>query len=133
MFLWQKLASAEWLRHHETAVPCRADTRLALIDHPGRSLIAVEVACKTEKEARELRKAFGGDVEKIRKDWLRAYARAQRRPPLRIAKRLLVSAEPVKKCGNVRQLIIPAGTAFGTGEHPTTPGKPPTPTAGTSS
>jgi ribosomal protein L11 methyltransferase len=65
-------------------------------------------------------KAFGGQIEKLRKDWLVEYARAQRRRPLRVGQRLVVMAEAPKKSGIVPQLIIPAGAAFGTGEHATT-------------
>ena len=120
MFLWRKLASAEWLRDNEAAVRARAGSRLALIERPGGSRIALEIVCVKQTDARELMKAFGGRIEKLGKDWLVASARAQRLRPVRIGKRLIVAAERTKRSGSVPQLIIPAGAAFGTGEHVTT-------------
>lgn len=120
MFLWQKLAAADWVRRNEADVRARVGTRLALIERSGRSMIALETVCQSQPEARELMKAFGGQIKELRKDWLVAYARAQRRRPLRVGKRLVVMAEAPKKSGIVPQLIIPAGAAFGTGEHVTT-------------
>ena len=65
-------------------------------------------------------KRFGGKIERLRKDWLIAYSRAQRRKPLRIGKRLIIADEQDKRSSVVPRLIIPAGAAFGTGEHVTT-------------
>jgi ribosomal protein L11 methyltransferase len=120
MFLWRKLASAQWLRHNEAAVRLRGGSRLALIECPGRSRIALEIVCPGQNDARELIKTFGGSVEKLAKDWLVGFSRAQRRRPISIGNRLLITAERTKGSGSVPQLIIPAGVAFGTGEHVTT-------------
>src|SRR4051812_16454763 len=120
MFLWRKLASAEWLRRNDAAVHARAGSRLVLIEQPRRSRIALEIFCTTQTDARELVKAFGGGVQKLAKDWLVTSVCARRRRPLRIGKRLIIVAERVKQSAGVPQLIIPAGAAFGTGEHVTT-------------
>lgn len=120
MFVWQKLASRQWLGANEVAVRAYAGSRLALIERARRSLITLEVVCPDKTEARKLKEAFGGQIEKLRKDWLVAYARGERRPPLRIGKRLIVSAQALTGSGTTPHLIIPAGAAFGTGEHVTT-------------
>ena len=111
MFLWRKLASAEWSAIIEAAVVCVREAE-GFIQRPGGSRIALEIVCVEQTDARELMKAFGGRIEKLGKDWLVASARAQRLRPVRIGKRLIVAAERTKRFGSVPQLIIPAGAAF---------------------
>ena len=120
MFVWQKLAPAQWLSENERTVRASAGTRLALIERAGRSLVTLEVVCPNKREALELKEAFGGQIETLRNDWLVAYTRAEHRPPLRIGKRLIVTAQAIPGSSTTPHLIIPTGAAFGTGEHVTT-------------
>jgi hypothetical protein len=44
----------------------------------------LEISCRTEKEARQLVREFGGTAEKLRIDWLEHFAKQAQSPPLRI-------------------------------------------------
>jgi ribosomal protein L11 methylase PrmA len=69
---------------------------------------------------------FGGRGKKLPRDWLKRFARAQESRPLKIGKRLLIfnvggtSASRVSRHKGRSHIFIPAGAAFGTGDHATT-------------
>src|SRR5205814_5565740 len=71
---------------------------------------------------------FGGTIEKLPRDWLKKFSRAQKLKPIKIGKRLVIirsggfpaAVYGKSAAGKTPFLVIPAGTAFGTGEHPTT-------------
>ena len=119
MYLWRKLATPRWLWGSEEKLRACAGQRLVVVERPGHKAAALEVVCPSGKEARRLARDFGGRIEKIPGDWRTRYARAQKRPPLRIGRRLLVTSVTLPRPA-VAQLVIPAGMAFGTGEHATT-------------
>jgi ribosomal protein L11 methyltransferase len=119
MYLWRKLATPKWLWSSEEKLCARAGRRLVVVDRPGRESLALEVVCQSGREARQFARDFGGKSEKIPPDWRTRYTRAQRRPPMRIGRRLLIANARAARTG-VAQLVIPAGVAFGTGEHATT-------------
>ncbi len=84
----------------------------------------LEIACESRREAKQLRARNGGKIKRLEKNWLRSFAHAQERKPLRIGKRLIVydherSRRPSAERA-VPSLIVPSGTAFGTGDHATT-------------
>jgi ribosomal protein L11 methyltransferase len=96
-----------------------------VISRPGRNKLQLEIACRSRSKSRKLIREFGGRVEKLPSDWLRQFAQAERAAPLRIGKRLLISKDGdfQTKAYQVEKpslLVIPAGAAFGTGEHATT-------------
>jgi ribosomal protein L11 methyltransferase len=78
--------------------------QLAIIEKLNRKRLQVEVASKSRTELQRLAEKFGGRIQKLARDWLKRSLR-QKTKPIRV--------------GN-KQLIIPAGAAFGTGEHTTT-------------
>jgi ribosomal protein L11 methyltransferase len=82
----------------------------------------LEISCRTEKEGQQLVREFGGSVEKLRADWLKHFAKQAAIKPLRVGSRLVVQGSPDQKRPDrpVRTIIIPAETAFGTGDHATT-------------
>lgn len=82
----------------------------------------IEIACTSRNDSRKLVKEFGGRARKLPRDWLKRFARAQENRPLKIGKRLLVLSSRQKReaVSFPYSLIIPAGAAFGTGEHGTT-------------
>jgi ribosomal protein L11 methyltransferase len=122
MYIWRKRARPGWLRHRSEELSRQFGPALALTEQPGKALAILEVCAPTRKAACDLVRQFGGTVEKLRADWLERYSGQSQRKPLRIGSRLLIVAKPDKKPRNVsaQTIIIPAETAFGTGEHATT-------------
>jgi ribosomal protein L11 methyltransferase len=94
--------------------------------------LELQVAAPTRTELRRLTRQFGGRIEKLPQNWLKRFAREQQAEPIKIGKRLVVTnvggtlvsrprAEPTgSRRGGPSHLVIPAGAAFGTGEHATT-------------
>jgi ribosomal protein L11 methyltransferase len=132
MFLWSKDASPGWLQQHETDLIARFGNALAIIERPGHKRSRLEVACKSREQARELVNNFGGRLETLPRDWLKRVAQDQRAKPLRIGRRLIILNVGGTSVSRVRaglansrhkgpsHIVIPAGRAFGTGEHVTT-------------
>jgi ribosomal protein L11 methyltransferase len=134
MHLWRRLAAPRWLNGNEEALQSMAGHRLVIIERPPRKRIVLEVVCKSREEALSLLQKFGGRVKEIPRDWWKRFSRAQRNQPLRVGKRLVVTRSGgFQAAGAIRRspflvrpgkcpshLVIPAGLAFGTGEHATT-------------
>ena len=104
MYLWRKPATPRWLSDNESKLRVRAGDQLAIVEQPNRKRLQVEVASKSRAELQGLANEFGGGIEKLPRDWLKRFSRHK--------------TKPIKVGG--RSLIIPAGTAFGTGDHATT-------------
>jgi ribosomal protein L11 methyltransferase len=143
MFLWSKDASPGWLQQHETLI-ARFGNALAIIERPGRKRLLLEVTSNSKQHTRSLVKKLGGHFEKLPRDWLKRLAREQKTQPLRIGRRLIIlnvggtrsthsaslRARLSLKAGSQlcrgsrhkgpSHIVIPAGRAFGTGEHATT-------------
>jgi len=119
MYLWQRLASQKWRSDNENELRAIAGNRVAIIEEAGRKKLRFEVAARFRTELQNLTKQFGGRVEKLPRDWLTRFSRKQKTKPLKIGKRLIVVRSP-KDQSLIKRLIIPAGAAFGTGEHATT-------------
>jgi ribosomal protein L11 methyltransferase len=122
MYLWQRLAAPRWCDANEIRVRNETGTDLATIERPGHKQLVLEVSCKSQRRAKQLQQHFGGRVIKLRRDWLKQCVRAGKTEPLRIGNRLVVTNTETTPSGhrNSDQLVIPAGAAFGTGQHPTT-------------
>jgi len=120
MYIWRKHATANWLRLRSDNFDERFGPALAIVERPGTARTLLEVSCSTNKEASSLVRELGGTIEKLRPDWLKQFAERMQAKPLRIGSRLVVcrTLDPTKK--DAHQIIIPAETAFGTGEHATT-------------
>jgi ribosomal protein L11 methyltransferase len=124
------------LSANEEALRLMVGHRLAIIERPPRKRITLEVVCKSRHEALSLVGKFGGCFEEIPRDWRKRFSRALRSKPLRIGKRLIVTnvggtslarRSHAKEAASrwsphqgASHLVIPAGAAFGTGEHATT-------------
>ena len=121
MYLWRRLAAPRWLIANEELLRSRVRDRLAVIERPGWKRALLEVACQSRKQARDLVKEFHGRIERLPRDWLERLGK-EKCKPLRIGKRLVIMrAKEKRKAGGVTyRLVLPAGTAFGTGEHATT-------------
>jgi ribosomal protein L11 methyltransferase len=104
MYLWRRWASQQWLIDNVGAVRTLAGDHLAVIERPDRKRVQLEVSSKSRAALLEIKKQFRGRIQKLPRDWLKRSLRRKTRPI---------------KVGS-RRLIIPAGAAFGTGEHATT-------------
>jgi len=128
MFVWRKRAGTVWLAANEATLREVAGRRLAIISRPGRKNAIAEIAGSNRPDLESIRSRFGGTIEKLPRDWLKKFSRAQKLKPIKIGKRLVIirsggfrAAVYCKSAaGKTPFLVIPAGTAFGTGEHPTT-------------
>src|SRR6266550_802921 len=122
MYLWRKIAEPRWLSARENNLQARSHGGLVIISRPGRKRLQLEIACTSRNLARKLIEEFGGRAEKWPRDWLKRFADLHKSKPLKIGKRLLIGPAPKKgeADGFPYSLIIPAGAAFGTGEHSTT-------------
>jgi ribosomal protein L11 methyltransferase len=105
MYLWRKRATARWWIDKETELRGRAGAKLVVIQRTDRKLLQIELVSQSHNELCAFAKEFGGQITKLPSDWLKRVLRSQKTTPLKI--------------GN-HKLVIPAGTAFGTGEHATT-------------
>lgn len=128
MYLWRKTTSSVWLDAHEETLQARFGERLAVISRPDRKRPVIQIPSPSRSEARKLIKEFGGAAEKLPRDWLKRFAGAAKDKPLRVGKRLIVvsrsggfpAAGKNQALKKAPLLVIPAGAAFGTGDHPTT-------------
>jgi ribosomal protein L11 methyltransferase len=130
MYLWRRSATREWLEKNEPRLSEVAAPRLAVIELATRKKIQLEVTSQSRRELEQLANEFGGTIQKLPRDWSRRLGRAQQTKPLKIGKRLLIASSTrtalqsagYGKSGALkpRVLIVPAGAAFGTGEHGTT-------------
>ena len=119
MFVWRKRASAGWLAANEAALREIAGGRLAIVSKPAHRNVITEIASPNCSELEKIRRQFGGVIEKLPRNWLRKFLREQKSKPLKIGKRLIILSSTAGKRMR-RTLVIPTGSAFGTGEHVTT-------------
>jgi len=104
MYLWRRSAGERWWRENELPLRGVAGDWLAVVERPNRSRLQLEVASNSLPSLRKLAKRYGGKIKELPRDWLKRSLRQKTKPI---------------KIGNKR-LVIPAGAAFGTGEHATT-------------
>ena len=104
MYLWRRLAGREWSTKNEENLRRIAGDGLAIIERPNLKRLQLEVGSNRRAELENVAKQFGGKIKKLPRDWLRRSLRHKTKP---------------FKVGT-RNLTIPAGAAFGTGEHATT-------------
>ena len=132
MYLWRRLASQKWWRDNEDQLLAVAGNGLAIIEQHGCKRLHLEVPCRSRNGAQTLAREFGGGIEKLPGDWLRRFSRNHKGKPLTIGQRLVITNVGGTSVSRVRagraksrrqgrsHIIIPAGAAFGTGEHATT-------------
>jgi ribosomal protein L11 methyltransferase len=121
MILWQKRASADWLRVNEPRLQEIARCDLAIIARPGHVRTLVQVTCHRREKSVELLRAFGGSAKPRPRNWSSLTRSRQMHPPIRIGRRLEIVEETRSPQPNGKlRLVVPAAGAFGTGEHATT-------------
>src|SRR6266567_2337180 len=119
MYLWRRLASQKWWNDSEKELRAIAGNELAIIERPGRKQLQLEVASSSRTELQSLATQFRGRVETLSADWQRRFSPKQKTKPLRIGQRLTIVRSRKNRL-STKELIVPAGAAFGTGEHETT-------------
>ena len=104
MYLWQRSATQKWLSENEAKLRAIAGDQVAIIERPERRRLQIEAASESRAQLKRIAKQFGGRIQRLERDWLKRSLR-QTTKPIRIGS---------------KRLTIPAGAAFGTGEHATT-------------
>jgi Ribosomal protein L11 methyltransferase (PrmA) len=97
MYLWRKAAQPHWLKAREEILQARFGGALSIISRPERKRVQIEVACTSRKEAQRVIQEFGGRAKRLGRDWLKRLSREEKPKPLRIGKRLVVTASPSKR------------------------------------
>jgi ribosomal protein L11 methyltransferase len=115
MYLWRKNATSDWVANRNDELISRFGSALAITERPGKARTMIEVSCSTRQNAVRLQREFGGTIEKLARNWLQQLAKPSQTKPLKIGSRLLVGRTP-----GPNTIVIPAETAFGTGDHATT-------------
>lgn len=121
ILIWRKTATARWLAKNEAHLHQCTDGTYAVIERPGRQRL-IEAVCYAAHVARELREMFGGAIIELPSDWEERALASTKTKPLRIGRRLIVASDEndVTSDSATAMLTVPAGAAFGTGEHATT-------------
>lgn len=118
MWVWRKRVRPEEAETIAKSVGQFPRAAPVLIDAPGKVLIVVEVASSRKSDLEKLRRHFGGRIARLPRSWATPDAKVR---PLRIGRKLAILRRPdAGAAGSRKTLIIPAGAAFGTGDHATT-------------
>jgi ribosomal protein L11 methyltransferase len=126
MYLWQRLAAPSWWVTNENEIRAEAGNDLAIIQRPGRKRLTLGISCHSRTRGKQLQQRFGGRVIQLRRGWLARFAKAHKTKPLLVGKRLVItnaagtSVSRMSRHQGRSHIVIPAGAAFGTGQHPTT-------------
>ena len=89
-------------------------TRLVVVRIFGKQRQTIQYFAERKSEASQIALRHGGKVSGVTDEWKTAQPA---HPPIRIRDLFLIVETP---SGDPREIIIPAGLAFGTGDHPTT-------------
>ena len=122
LHVWRNLSAAQWEDAWWDRLAGVRD-RLAITELAGAKTIRLEAFALTRTQAEKLRRAFGGSVSVQKTP--RAVS-GETRAPIRVRDRLVVVASVrertalAKTFASRHTLVIPAGMAFGTGDHATT-------------
>ena len=119
-YAWRKLSAAKWEDVWLEQLRGFAD-RLAITAFAGKPTIRIEVFGISQVDAMQLARTFGGTAAKQKREL--AIASQEPRKPINIRGKLSIissEAERSQVRNSTPVLVIPAGMAFGTGEHATT-------------
>jgi ribosomal protein L11 methyltransferase len=119
LWRWTRMTSEKWEDSWLERLAFLGPGRAAVIGWPGSRSVRIEAFCD-EKTGRKLVREFGGRLTRAR-DW--TAQPDQPRKPLRIRNRLTIHADAqsfAAHAGRDVALLVPAGMAFGSGEHATT-------------
>jgi ribosomal protein L11 methyltransferase len=122
-FAWKKLSASKWDDAWLERLSFLGPQRVMVISFPNAPKIRVEAHGLSRTEADRLREHFGGTVSAAKPMVIKPV----KRPPLKIRSRLLIvsSGDELRELNQKdaeKAVLIPAGMAFGTGDHATTAG-----------
>ncbi len=121
MYRWTRLSSQKWEDAWDERLQFLGPGQVAMMTWPGSRALKIDAFCD-KKTADALVKRFGGKVTKV-PDQALTGVNLRPRAPLAIRGKLWIYSDEAswksagKKCGSI---WIPAGMAFGTGDHATT-------------
>jgi ribosomal protein L11 methyltransferase len=120
---WTRLSSTTWEDAWEERLRFVDPQQIAFFTWRGSHALKIEAYC-SESTAKKLVNRFGGRVTKLAKHGGKGSPAAPREP-LSIRGKLKIFSERsawrrCRNAGEARAIFIPAGMAFGTGEHATT-------------
>ena len=124
MLVWRKISTEKWADSWQERLLFLGWERLVITHLGGSNRIRLEIFEITQSEANLLLKRFGGEIRNLERstaDWVKAVVQKR---PISIRGRLeILNRDP----GDDRpipqhRLYLPAGLAFGTGDHATTAG-----------
>ena len=121
-YVWRKLSSAKWEDAWLERLSAFSD-RVAITSFAGKKSIRVEAFQLTRVQAQELAKTFGGEAAVQKREMA---LQSAARPPIRVREKLIVVGSASERADLASQhphrqiVLIPAGMAFGTGDHATT-------------
>jgi len=118
-YLWRKRATHEWLTGNELRLDVATGGTHSIVEKPGMRRLQVEMFCPSPAVAEKLKQTFGGAIAELPPDWHGQFLSARSMKPLRIGRRLVIASDPADAADEA-VLVIPAGAAFGTGDHATT-------------
>ena len=119
IYIWRKRVGPEWLLRNSELLTARFGQCLAIIEEAEHRFAILEVSCAHPSETRRLQNEFGGSARKLPRNWQRQLLKGKPRKPIRVGDRLMIATSALSREGGTT-LVIPAATAFGTGEHVTT-------------
>ena len=126
-WVWTRPVSPKWIDAWLERLAFVGTDRLTVVEKPGGRLARMEAWPKTEAEGKKLVRNFGGRLRKLPvAAW---FAKATSIEPMKFGKNLVIipddsdakkqTAKATSASGPAT-LRIPAGLAFGTGQHATT-------------
>jgi ribosomal protein L11 methyltransferase len=124
MLVWRKISTEKWADSWQERLLFLGWERLVITHLGGSNRIRLEIFEITQREANLLLKRFGGEIRNLERstaDWVKAVVQKR---PISIRGRLeIMNREPEDdRPIPHHRLYLPAGLAFGTGDHATTAG-----------
>lgn len=121
-FTWSRRSPASTTEEWFETLSFLGPMRVMVTQNAGSTSAQIQAHGLTSKEAEQLQGQYGGKISEA--TWLTATNPPQR-APIRVRGKFSVVSTPeerdaAQKAGKVPALWIPAGLAFGTGEHATT-------------
>lgn len=119
--VWSRLVPTRLLDSWLERLAWVGPERCVVTELSGRKSSRIDIYCDKNSEAKKLKNNFGGNIRQLKsQQWMATQERSFAQV---IGRRLCVASDHQSVPGNAKHLpclIIPAGMAFGTGEHATT-------------
>ncbi len=118
---WTRPIAPRWTDAWLERIAFVGADRLTVVEKPGVKIVRLEAYPENEKTGRRLVKHFGGRLRKVlAASWLK---KSEPAAPIRFGRKLVVAGgerPPAEAFPGATILSVPAGLAFGTGQHATT-------------